>query len=170
MTPYTPLLLPGARRPAAIAGILLLGLGLLAHLLQLLTLGPWSISVHPWVTWPHDFHLWLLETALLVIGVVLLVVDRRRTHIRRLWRSATPLRQWAALAAVLACCQLLLLAGFWWTKDHGVAELGGLRAAFWLGESGVYPCSSAWRSSGLPVGWPGNASAMIGGPSGGSVP
>jgi hypothetical protein len=133
MTPYTHLLIAGARRPVAIAGIFMLGLALVAHVLQLLTLGPWSMFVHPWAAWPHDFHLWLLESAALVIGVALLVMDLSRVRIHGLWHAATPLQQWASLAAMLAVCQLLLLLGFWWTKDHDVAELGGLRAAFWLG-------------------------------------
>jgi hypothetical protein len=109
------------------------GLALIAHLLQVLLLGPWSIFGHDRTAWPHDFHLWLLESALVVFGMLLFGVDRYCDRICRIWQQASPPRRWMALATTMATAQVLLLIGFWSTKDHGVAELGGLRAAFWLG-------------------------------------
>lgn len=118
---------PGTGLPAAA----LLALATVPALqgLQLLSLGPWSVHWPRAAAWPQGFHAWLLETtAWLVAGSAVLAQG-----LRPRWRAWPGQRRAGALALALVAAQALLAAAFWWTREHGVGQLGGLRAAFHLG-------------------------------------
>ncbi len=110
-----------------------LALGAFLHLLQLLSLGPWSLHWPGLTTWPTGFHLWVAETGLLVLGIACVAAHLMRDRWQLWLFNASGKRRAAILVMALAVLQLLLALAFWLTRNKGVDQLGGLRAAFWLG-------------------------------------
>lgn len=96
-----------------------------AHLLQgaaLLRLTPFAP-----LGWPHDLHLWLLQSAALVAGAWMWLLPQRHG---RGTAGGDPVRQ---LVGGLLLAQAVFAIIFWLTRNMGVDRLGWVRAAFWLG-------------------------------------
>jgi len=103
------------------------------HMLQLLSLGPWAADWPRAGAWPTAFHAWLLETVALTLAVGTLAYHRTRPRWLVWWRGLDGAQRALRMALALVAAQLLLGAAFWLTRDHGVDQLGWLRAAFYLG-------------------------------------
>ena len=120
-------------RTLAVAAAFSLGLAVFLHLLQLFALGPWSRNWPGLATWPTNFHLWVAETGLLVLGVVCTFALLMRNRWQAWVLNTSGERRAVTLVMALAVSQLLLALAFWLTRNKGVDQLGGLRALFWLG-------------------------------------
>lgn len=113
------------------ASSLVLAAGL--HGLQLLSLGPWAPAWPVLGAWPTGFHLWVVETLLVVLAVGCIGMDRSGRRWASWIAGCDADRRAAWLVAALVGLQVLLALGFWLTRRQGVDSLGGLRAVFWLG-------------------------------------
>lgn len=129
-----------------------LALAAVLHTLQLISLGPWAPQWPILGTWPSGFHLWVVETTLLLLALAIYCVEFFRSRWEP-WVVDTAAPRAAALASALAAAQVLLALAFWLTRDKGIDQLGWLRAAFWVdGEFRVptfFAVLQAWLASWL---------------------
>jgi hypothetical protein len=79
------------------------------------------------------FHLAVVQVAIAFLGLIALVLHRRRYILAAWWAHADPRRQAGALLLVLVTIEICLAAGFWFTQGRGVDQLGYLRSLFYLG-------------------------------------
>lgn len=124
-------------------------------------------SASPWLRWPHDWHAWLLQCSALLLALLMLGLNHSRVALLRWWDHAGAQHRALALCTPLLGLEVFFGAGFWLTKDSGVAQLGYLRAFFWLDAEhrpatwfsalqlwlvafAAWGCHRAWRAGGSP--------------------
>lgn len=124
---------PAGSSPALHVALGASAVALSLHVLQLLSLGPWAADWPRAGAWPTAFHAWLLETVALTLAVGVFAYHRTRPRWLVWWRGLDGAQRALRMALALVAAQLLLGAAFWLTRNHGVDQLGWLRAAFYLG-------------------------------------
>jgi hypothetical protein len=107
-----------------------------AVLLHGLQLGGFESFAQHWfwpLRWPHDFHSWLLESVAWALVVGALLARRYGNQAREWWQAQLPLAKALSLAGLMVVIETFFAVGFWLTWPYGVAELGWLRAFFYVG-------------------------------------
>lgn len=108
-------------------------LAMVVHAIQLFAMLPGHIAVTAVLDFPHSFHAWLLETAAWLLAIICASAAAIARVLARRWAMASALQKAILLGSILVAIQALLALIFWLARNHGPEDIGGLRAAFWLG-------------------------------------
>lgn len=108
-------------------------LAMLVHAAQVFAVLPAQMIAQAHIDFPHSLHAWLLESAAWSLAITFASAASLAQRFSSYLAKTSPIKKAMLLGGGLVTIQAVLALMFWFVRSHGPEDIGGLRAAFWLG-------------------------------------